>query len=181
VDQGQLYTYLNGRFHTRSSKGSYYLMCVYVFVCNAIVMLTMKSRSATYCFATYGGTQQYLTARGFNPKLQTMDNEASTALKRYLTENEVSYQLILLHRDRCYAAGCVIHIFEEHAVSLLATVEPNFPIHLWDHVLPKSVLTFNSLHTPKLHPKMSAEARLFGTFDYNKTHLAPPGSRVIAN
>jgi hypothetical protein len=37
---------------------------------------------------------QELTTHGFKPKLQTMENEASAALKCYFTENDMSYQLI---------------------------------------------------------------------------------------
>jgi hypothetical protein len=34
VDQGQLYTDLNGKFPVRSSKGNWYVMVCYVFDCN---------------------------------------------------------------------------------------------------------------------------------------------------
>jgi hypothetical protein len=34
-----------------------------------------------------------MTAKGVIPKLQTMDNQASAALKKYFTEKEMNYQL----------------------------------------------------------------------------------------
>jgi hypothetical protein len=51
----------------------------------------MKSRSST----------EWLKARGFKPKLQTMDNEASAALKSYQMKNDTAnYQLVPTHCHR---------------------------------------------------------------------------------
>jgi hypothetical protein len=46
VDQGQLYTDLTGKFPVRSRKGNWYVMVCYVFDCNSVKVLRMKSRSA---------------------------------------------------------------------------------------------------------------------------------------
>jgi hypothetical protein len=75
IDQRQIYTDLIGQFPTRSSKGGSYLVLVYYFDCNSILVAPMKSCSSTECIIAYGGIHQDFTARGFNPKLQTMDNE----------------------------------------------------------------------------------------------------------
>jgi hypothetical protein len=47
IDQGQLYTYLTGKFPVRSSKGNWYVMVCYVFECNYVKVVPMKSRSAS--------------------------------------------------------------------------------------------------------------------------------------
>jgi hypothetical protein len=82
VDQGQLYTNLTGKFLVRSSKGNWYLMVCYVFNCNYVKVVPMKPRSASEWVKAYDHIHQELTAKGFKPKLQTLDNEASTALKK---------------------------------------------------------------------------------------------------
>jgi hypothetical protein len=46
VDQGQLYTDLTGKFPVRSSKGNSYVMVCYVYDCNYVKVIHMKSRSA---------------------------------------------------------------------------------------------------------------------------------------
>jgi hypothetical protein len=46
VDQGQLYTDLTGEFPVRSSKGNSYVMVCYVYDCNYVKVIPMKSRSA---------------------------------------------------------------------------------------------------------------------------------------
>jgi hypothetical protein len=47
VDQGQLYTDLTGKFPVRSSKGNSYVMLCYIYDCNYIKVVPMKSRSAS--------------------------------------------------------------------------------------------------------------------------------------
>jgi hypothetical protein len=84
VDQGQLYTYLTGKFPVRSSKGNWYVMVCYVFDCNYVKVVPMKSRSASEWVKAHDLIHQELTAKGFKPKLQTLDNETSTALKKLL-------------------------------------------------------------------------------------------------
>jgi hypothetical protein len=47
VDQGQLYTELRGKFPARSRKGNSYVMVCYVYDCNYVKVIPMKSRSAS--------------------------------------------------------------------------------------------------------------------------------------
>jgi hypothetical protein len=63
-----------------------------------------------------------------------MDNGASAALKRYLTENDVSYQLVPPYYHRNNAADRAIHTFKEHSVAGLASVDPYFPMQLWERL-----------------------------------------------
>jgi hypothetical protein len=47
VDQGQLYTDLTRKFPVRSIKGNSYVMVCYVYDCNSVKVVTMKSLSAS--------------------------------------------------------------------------------------------------------------------------------------
>jgi hypothetical protein len=89
VDQGQLYMDLTGKFPVRSSKGNWYVMVCYVFDCNYVKVLPMKSNSASEWVKAYDLIHQELTSKGFKPKLQTLDNEASLALKNFFTTHDV--------------------------------------------------------------------------------------------
>jgi hypothetical protein len=97
VDQGQLYTDLMGKFPVRSSKGNSYIMVCYVYDCNYVKVIPMKSRSASEWVKAYDTIHQELTIKGFRPKLQTLDNEAFAALKNLFTTNNVEYQLVPPH------------------------------------------------------------------------------------
>jgi hypothetical protein len=51
----------------------------------------MKSRSASEWAKAHDTIHQEITVKGFKPKLQTLDNEASAALKNFVTANNVDY------------------------------------------------------------------------------------------
>jgi hypothetical protein len=94
VDQGQLYTDLTGKFPVRSSKGNSYVMVCYVYDCNYVKVIPMKYRSASEWVKAYSNIHKELMVKGFKQKLQTLDNEASAALKNFFTANDVEYQLM---------------------------------------------------------------------------------------
>jgi hypothetical protein len=104
VDQGQLYTDLTGKFPVQYSKGNSYVMVCYVYDCNYVKVIPMKSRSASEWVKAYNTVHQELTVKGFKPKLQTLDNEASAALKNFFTVNDIDYQLVPPRRHRRNAA-----------------------------------------------------------------------------
>jgi hypothetical protein len=181
VDQGQLYTDLTGKFPVRSSKGNYYVMVCYVYDCNYVKVVAMKSRSASEWVKAYDHIHQELTAKGLKLKLQTIDNEASAALKQFFTTNDVEFQLVPPHCHHRNAAERAIRTFKEHFVAGLSSVDPSFPLHLWDRLLTQVEITLNLLRTSRLNQQLSAAAHFHGLVDYNKTSFAPPGCKIIAN
>jgi hypothetical protein len=66
-------------------------------------------------------------------------------------------------------------------VAGLSSVDPAFPLHLWDRLLPQAEITLNLLQTSRLHPQLSDAAHFHGLVDYNKTAFAPPGCKIIAH
>jgi hypothetical protein len=117
VDQGQLYTDLKVKFPVRSSKGKSYVMVCYVYDCNYVKVIPMKSLSASEWFKAYDHIHQELTTKGFKPKLQTLDNEASAALNHFFTANDVEYQLVPPHCHLRNAAERAIRTFKQHFVA----------------------------------------------------------------
>jgi hypothetical protein len=181
VDQGQLYRDLTGKFPVRSRKGNSYGMVCYVYDCNCVKVIPMKSRSASEWVKAYDTIHQELTVKVFKPKLQTLDNEASAALKNFFTANDVDYQLVPPHCHRRNAAEGAIQTFKEHFVAGLSSVDPNFPLFLWDRLLPQAEITLNLLRTSRLHLQLFAAAHFHGLVDYNKKAFASPGFNIIAN
>jgi hypothetical protein len=151
-----------------------------IYDCNYIIVFPVKSRSASEWVKAYGSIHQDLTVKGFKPKLQTLDNEASTALKNFFTAQNIDYQLVPHHCHRRNAAERAIRTFKEHFVAGPSSVDPSLPMHLWDRLLPQSEITLNLLRTSPLHPQLSADTHYHGLVDYNKTTFAPPGCKIIA-
>jgi hypothetical protein len=48
-----------------------------------------------------------------------------------------------------------------------------------DRLIPQAVTTLNLLCQSRLNLRLSAHAQLNGTFNYNRTPMAPHGTRVI--
>jgi hypothetical protein len=84
IDAGQIYTDQTGRFPVISSKGNKYSMVLYEYDGNAILAEPMKNRTAQELMRAFQVMEKKLTARGLQPKLMRLDNEASQLLKSYL-------------------------------------------------------------------------------------------------
>jgi hypothetical protein len=122
-------------------------MVCYIYDCNYVKVIPMKSRSASEWVKAYDSVHQELTVKGVKPKLQTLNNEASTALKNYFTTNDIDYQLVPPHCHRHNAAERAIRTFKEHFVAGISSVDPSFPMHLWNRLLPQAKIALNLLRT----------------------------------
>jgi hypothetical protein len=120
-----------------------------------------------------------LTFAGFKPCLNIMDNEASTAVKRQIVTSGATYQLVEPHNHCVNAAERAIRTWKNHFIACLCSTDPSFPVRLWDKLIPQAELTLNVLHTSRINPKLSAHAKIHGIFDFNRTPLARPGTRVL--
>jgi hypothetical protein len=83
----------------------------------------MKYRSASEWVKAYDSVHQELAVKGFKPKLQTLDNEASAALKNFFTVNDIAYQLVPPHCHRLKAAERAIRTSKDHFVARLYSVD----------------------------------------------------------
>ena len=96
---------------------------------------------------------QLLTNNNLLFNLQILDNEASAEYKRAIkTKWNANYQLVPPNTHRSNAAESAIHTFKAHFLSILAGVAPDFPINLWDLLLPQTELTLNFLRQATIDP-----------------------------
>jgi hypothetical protein len=176
---GQIYSDQTGRFPVTSSKGNKYIMIVYDYDSAAILAEPIKNRTKSKLLRAYSKLHQYLTDRGLKPQLQKLDNECSEALKQFMRQADVDFQLVPPYDHRQNAAEHAIGIWKDHFVAGLASTDPNFPMHLWCRLVEQCTQTLNLMRTSRINPRLSAEAQLNGAFDYNKTPLALPGTKVL--
>ena len=176
---GRTYSDLTGRFLVQSNRGANYILVVYEYDSNAILVRPLRNRTAPEIKSIFQNVFHYLTVRGLRPRLHTLDNEASTILCDYLRLEDVEYQLIPPHIHCRNASKRAIRTFKNHFIAGLASTDPNFPLANWCRLLPQAELTLNLLRASRLNPKLSAYAQLEGTFDFTRTPLAPPGTCVI--
>jgi hypothetical protein len=150
------------------------MLVLYDYDSNAIHIELMKSKSDAEILAAYQRAHSLFTHSGLQPQLQHLDNEASTALQSFMTAHQVDFQLAPPHLQRRNAAERAICTFKNHFIAGLCSTNPDFPLHLWDRLIPHALLSLNLLRGSRINPTLSAHAQLHGAFDYNRTPLAPP-------
>jgi hypothetical protein len=177
----QIYTDLTGRLPTTSLSGNKYILILYAYDSNSVLSAPMKNRGDKDMLRAFDLLIQYLIIRGLKPSLQLLDNAESLALRNYLTKQGIDYQLAPPHIHRRNNAERAIQTFKNHFISGLCSVDPNFTLMLWEKLLPKATITVNLLRKSRINTRMSAYAQLNGHFYFNRTPLAPPGTRVNAH
>ena len=154
------------------------MLILYDYDSNFIHVEPMPNRSGASILATYKRAHTMFSSRGLRPQLQRLDNEASHALQEFMTEQDVDYQLAPPHIHRSNAAERAIRTFKNHFIAGLCSADKDFPLHLWDKLLPQAILTLNLLRGSRINPNLSAWAQVHGAFDFNQTPVAPPGTCV---
>jgi hypothetical protein len=61
----------------------------------------------------------------------------------------------------------------------LCSADDDFPIQLWDKLLPQAEITLNLMRASPSDPTKSAYEVVFGLFDHNQMPLAPPECKVV--
>jgi hypothetical protein len=178
---GQIYTDQTGRFPVVSSKGNKYIMILYDYDSNTILAQPIKDRTAPELLKAFQVMEQELVARGLKAKLMKLDNEASKLLKTYLHQQNITFKLVPPYSQRRNAAERVIGSFKDNLIAGLCSTDKSFPMHLWDILLPQTVITLNMLRTSRINPKLSASTHIDGQYYFNRAPMAPPGTRIIVH
>jgi hypothetical protein len=181
METNQIYTDLTGIFPTTSLSGNKYILILYDYDSNSVLSAPMKNRGDKDMMRAFDVLINFLIIRGLKPHFQRLDNEASLALINCLTKQGIHYQLTPPHIHQSKNAERAIQTFKNHFIAGLCSVYPTFPLKLWDKILPQATITLNLFRKSIINPRMSAYAQLNGHFDFNRTPLAPPGTRIIAH
>jgi hypothetical protein len=155
-------------------------MILYDYDSNAIWAQPFKTRSAENLLAAYQLLHAWLCSAGLKPKLQRLDNECSKSLKVFMSQEEIDFQLVPPQCHHRNAAERCIRTFANHFIAGLCSTDKDFPLHLWDKLVPQAELTLNLLRGSRINPRLSAWAQTHGNFDFNRTPLAPPGLWILA-
>ena len=87
--------------------------------------------------------------------------------------------LSTMHQHRVNASERVVQTFKNHFIAGLSTVDQNFPLQLWDILIPQAQDTLNLFRRCWSNSKLSAYASLEGEFNFDKTPLANIGTRAL--
>ena len=172
---------LTGALPYTSARGHKYVFILYNYDTNAILAQPLTTRGATEIKNAWIKQHQRLIQCGCAPATYIMDNEASAEIKQAILKHNIAYQLTPPHIHRINAVEWAIRTFKNHFISGLATINPNLPINEWDRLIPQAEITLNLLSSSQINPRLSSYATLYGTYDFNRVPLAPPGTRVVVH
>jgi hypothetical protein len=122
-----------------------------------------------------------LVRQGHPPDLHILDNECSEDLRKAFLKYKIKFQNVPPHVHQVNAAERAIRTYKNHFITILCNTDSAFPMAEWDRLLAQATLTLNLLRSSRIHPSLSAHALLFGNFDFNRTPMAPPGTRIVAH
>ena len=83
----KIYTDQTGKFPIASSWGNKYILIMYVYYANSILVSPLKSRSGSHILEACTKQVEHLTNRGYMPQVHWLDNEASSILDKYNSKN----------------------------------------------------------------------------------------------
>ena len=176
---GVVYNDLTGNFPFVSFDGSVCFLVMYHYEANAIMATPIAGLDNRSIFTAYKKNFKELTAKGFKPKLNVMDNQATKQINFFLTEEECKLQLVEPHNHRVNAAERAIQTFKDAFISALATTDRDFPLQLWDKITPQVITTLNMMRASCIDPTKSAHEILYGPYDWNRYPLAPLGCKAM--
>ena len=130
-----------GKFNIWSVRGYNYILLTYWYDANAILVCSLRSRKGSDLAKTIEEIHSYLTEYRYKPAHQILDNKISTALKNFLKDNQVTFQLVPPNNHRKNAIERVIRTFMNHFIAILYSAYLNFPLSLWCHLLHQSEMT----------------------------------------
>jgi len=138
-----MHTDQTGRFPAISTRGSQYIMVLVEVDGNYIDTEPMKNRTEGSIIKAYTALWARIAELGtVKPRTHLLDNEASAAFKAEIRKN-CTLQLIPPDNHRRNLAERAIQTFKSHFTAILAGIVDNFPMNLWDRLLPQMVLTLN--------------------------------------
>ena len=124
---------------------------------------------------TYQNLIKGLNGAGIFPKKHILDNKISKGYKETIEANGVTWELVPVGVHRRNAAEKTTQTFKGHFKYIICGVADEFPINMWDCLIPQAEFTCNLLHQSNVAPKVSAQAYAFGTHNLNRMPLAPIG------
>ena len=149
---------------------------------NVILACPFSSRKYIHRFLAYNTIMERLKICCHHVDLQVLDNEASTAYRRQITDKwKADFQLVPSNIHRRNTAERAIRTFKAHFLAILAGVAPDYPRNLWDLLIPQTEITLNMLIQARLNHAKSAWEAFDGPLNYDATPLGPLGCEVISH
>jgi hypothetical protein len=118
-----------------------------------------------------------LTAKGFKPKLNIIDNQGTKHIK-FFYQKRLQTAGCQTNNHHVNAAKRTIQTFKAAFIAALAATDSNFPLQLWDKLTPQVQDTLNMLRASQIDPTKSAYEIFNGPCNWNQYPLVPLGCKA---
>jgi hypothetical protein len=125
---GMVYNDCTGAFPFMSLDGNVCFFVMYHYETNAIFATPIPGLDSDNILSAYKKNFEYLVSKGYTPKINVMDNQATKAIKTYLTPQQCRLQLVKPGNHRVNAAERAIQTFKNRFIGALGTTDVDFPI-----------------------------------------------------
>eukprot|EP00804_Cyclotella_cryptica_P006014 CCRYP_000255-RA/>CCRYP_000255-RA protein AED:0.25 eAED:0.25 QI:0/0/0/1/1/1/2/0/796 len=154
---GQLFTDQTGRFPVTSNRGNNYIR-------------TPQSihRSLSILPNTWP-----------SPQLHRLDNETSKDVENFITDNNATFQYTPPDMHRTNIAERAIRTWKNHLVAIRTGTPRTYRLSNWCKDLEQTDITLNMLRPCTTNPLLSAYKAVEGMFSFNRTPMAPIGTKEM--
>jgi hypothetical protein len=132
-----MYSDQTGRFPQVSSLGNKYIMVIHDVNSNSSLAEALKDNTGGKLILARAQALEQMRKVGIIPKHQVLDNQASAAYKKAISNSDMTYEVVSLDDHQRNMAEKAIQTFKDHFVGILSGCAPIFPLHLWCQLLPQ--------------------------------------------
>ena len=154
-----------GHFPVTCSWSNKYMMVLYEYDRNIILLRALQNRTKEAMLATYKELHTLPVIQGFCPKVQHLDNEVSDALILFIEKEDVNYQLVPAHNHWKNVAEQAIRTWKNHFLAGLSSADTNFPMHVWHWLIDQEDRTLNLLRPSHINPTLPAYNMIWYVFE----------------
>jgi hypothetical protein len=129
-----MYSDQTGCFPQVSSLGNKYIMVIHDVDSNSSWAEPLKDNTGSKLILARAQALEQMQKVDIVPK-QVLDNQASVAYKKAISDSDMTYELVPLNDHQCNMAEKAIQTFKDHFVGVLSGCAPTFSIHLWCQLL----------------------------------------------
>ncbi len=178
---GQIFMDQTGRFSVTSNQGHAYLVIFYVYNANFISSFPIKNCTKEELLHAFQLTYEYLTCCGFKPLLHKMDNETSKDVEDFIKSQQTTLQYTPPDIHHTNSAKMVIRMWKNHPTAGIASLPKSYPVANWCCLTNQCNYTVNMLQPCCQNPALSTFEAMEGSFSFDATPMAPPGTKVLVH
>ena len=108
-----------------------------------------------------------------------MEDYCSSDSEESINKYSINFQPSPPNMHHQNAAEQAIRNCKNHFISGLTTTDPDFPISKRDRLLYQYLITLNLICNTRANPALSAYAYIYGPYDFNKSPMETPGTRMV--